>query len=58
MVFETRAIPEELLGEGLGRDMGLKLGVREKGKRAVKGRKGEGRADEIEGYWWWEIGWG
>jgi len=55
---EKGSIPEELVGEGLGRDRGLKLGTRGDGKRSVRGKKGEGRADETDGYWWWEIGWG
>ncbi len=39
--------------------MGLSLGTRGQGKRSVRGKKGEGRADETEGYyWWWEVGWG
>jgi hypothetical protein len=51
-------IDDELRGEGLGIARGLKLGVRGEGKRSVKGRKGEGRVDEVAGYWWWEVGWG
>ena len=51
-------IDEDLRGEGLGLSRGLKLGVRGEGKRSVKGRKGEGRVDEVAGYWWWEVGWG
>ncbi|EIW67620.1 hypothetical protein TREMEDRAFT_13984, partial [Tremella mesenterica DSM 1558] len=45
-------------GEGLGSTQGLRLGVRGDGKKSKKGRKGEGRVDEGDGYWWWEIGWG
>ncbi|EJT51873.1 hypothetical protein A1Q1_06870 [Trichosporon asahii var. asahii CBS 2479] len=48
---------KEMRGEGLGLKQGLKLGVRG-GKRSVRGRKGEGRTDEVAGYWWWEVGWG
>lgn len=44
-------------GEGLGAPRSLKLGTRGEGKRSVKGRKGEGRVDEVAGYWWWEVGW-
>ncbi|GMK59151.1 hypothetical protein CspeluHIS016_0701660 [Cutaneotrichosporon spelunceum] len=51
------SVPESLRGEGLGLSQGLRLGVRG-GKRAVQGRKGEGRTDEAGGYWWWEVGWG
>ncbi|WWD18822.1 hypothetical protein CI109_103277 [Kwoniella shandongensis] len=51
-------IPPELRGEGLGIARGLKLGARGEGKRGVRGRKGEGRVDEAQGYWWWEVGWG
>lgn len=47
----------DMRGEGLGLAHGLKLGVRG-GKRSVRGRKGEGRTDEVAGYWWWEVGWG
>ncbi|TYJ53389.1 hypothetical protein B9479_005989 [Cryptococcus floricola] len=53
----SSSIPPELRGEGLGTARGLKLGTRGDGKRAVKGRKGEGRTDEALGYWWWEVGW-
>ncbi|WVQ96602.1 hypothetical protein IAU59_003707 [Kwoniella sp. CBS 9459] len=45
-------------GEGLGIPRGLKIGTRGEGKRGVKGRRGEGRVDEAQGYWWWEVGWG
>ncbi|CAK9782860.1 hypothetical protein CC85DRAFT_289358 [Cutaneotrichosporon oleaginosum] len=51
------SVPEGMRGEGLGAKHGLRLGVRG-GKRAVQGRKGEGRTDEAGGYWWWEVGWG
>ncbi|OCF37330.1 hypothetical protein I316_01239 [Kwoniella heveanensis BCC8398] len=47
-----------LKGEGLGISRGLKIGTRGEGKRGVKGRRGEGRVDEAQGYWWWEVGWG
>ncbi|KAK8864152.1 hypothetical protein IAR55_001398 [Kwoniella newhampshirensis] len=50
--------PPDLRGEGLGLAKGLKLGARGEGKRGVRGRKGEGRVDEAQGYWWWEVGWG
>ncbi|KAL7423579.1 hypothetical protein Q5752_001159 [Cryptotrichosporon argae] len=58
--FPSAAGPdaEHLRGEGFGRARGLKLGVRGQGKRSVQGRKGEGRVDEVVGYWWWEVGWG
>ncbi|WWC71121.1 uncharacterized protein I206_105074 [Kwoniella pini CBS 10737] len=49
---------EELKGEGLGLNKGFKIGVKGNGKKSVKGRKGEGRVDEVGGYWWWEVGWG
>lgn len=50
--------PDELKGEGIGRSRGLKIGTRGEGKRGMKGRKGEGRVDEVKGYWWWQVGWG
>jgi hypothetical protein len=50
-------IAPEMRGEGLGLPKGLKLGTRGEGKRSVRGRKGEGRVDETQGYWWWEVGW-
>ncbi|KAL1408706.1 hypothetical protein Q8F55_005519 [Vanrija albida] len=52
------AVDERLRGEGLGAAHGLRLGVRGEGKKSVRGRKGEGRTDEVAGYWWWEVGWG
>jgi len=55
---EVEDLDVKLKGEGLGIAKGLKLGVRGEGKRSVKGRKGEGRVDEVAGYWWWEVGWG
>lgn len=55
---DPSAVAPELRGEGLGISKGLKLGTRGEGKRGVKGRKGEGRIDEAQGYWWWEVGWG
>ncbi|WVR06660.1 hypothetical protein IAU60_003692 [Kwoniella sp. DSM 27419] len=54
----TGSAPRELAGEGLGIARGLKLGARGQGKRQVKGKRGEGRTDENQGYWWWEVGWG
>lgn len=54
----TDPITNLYLGEGLGRSRGLRIGTRGSGKRSVKGRKGEGRVDEVGGYWWWEVGWG
>ncbi|WVO18596.1 hypothetical protein L204_106315 [Cryptococcus depauperatus] len=51
-------IPSNHQGEGLGLEKGLKLGVRGEGKRGIRGRRGEGRIDEAQGYWWWEVGWG
>jgi hypothetical protein len=45
-------------GHGLGLARGLRLGVRGEGKKSVKGRKGEGRVDEGDGDWWWEVRWG
>lgn len=56
--LDPSAVAPELRGEGLGISKGLKLGTRGEGKRGVKGRKGEGRIDEAQGYWWWEVGWG
>lgn len=55
---DTSLLSPDLLGEGLGTSRGLKIGVRGSGKRSRKGKKGEGRVDEVEGYWWWEVGWG
>ena len=55
---EPGRVLEEFLGEGRGRATAMKLGLRSEGKRSVKGRKGEGRMDEVGGYWWWEVGWG
>lgn len=55
---EARKLPEELQGEGIGRSQGLKIGTKGEGKRSMKGRKGEGRVDEVMGYWWWHAGWG
>lgn len=54
----TNARPHELQGEGIGRSNGLRIGTRGDGKRGMKGRKGEGRVDEVKGYWWWHVGWG
>ena len=54
----TSLTSPELSGEGLGASKGLRIGVRGSGKRSRKGKKGEGRVDEVEGYWWWEVGWG
>lgn len=55
---DVAKVDERLKGEGLGAAYGLRLGVRGEGKKSVRGRKGEGRTDEVAGYWWWEVGWG
>lgn len=54
----SKHTPVDLEGDGIGRARGLKIGTRGEGKRGMKGRKGEGRVDEVKGYWWWQVGWG
>ncbi|ORX37065.1 hypothetical protein BD324DRAFT_424024 [Kockovaella imperatae] len=51
---DQKDVPPSL---GLGRSRGLRLGTRGSGKRSVRGKRGEGRTDEVLGYWWWDIGW-